>query len=262
VEKRSAETIAKRLEASGITVDPKKIETGIQTRVQRYVNLDHGYFYAMKGEVNAELVLDESEMFDVEKITWNEMFEEPKEIEQIPLDNLPVSAPEALIEPEEPAPPVYHSGYFASLVLSSQNHEISSAGSTGATGFAFQLGFKDKEKNRFYYEHEWISDGEDNDLIFKGIHVDWSIDLGRPIYPFFGVGYSIAYLKGSNYTYDGSAYHLRAGAGYELRDNMELDLTIRKSEVIWAIANGDTDIADLGISRNTLSYQLTWSYLF
>jgi hypothetical protein len=262
IETFSNDAIMKRLKESGIAIDPKKIETGVQTNIQTYVNVDQGYFYAMKSDVNAELVLDEQEMFDVEKITWNEMFAEPEEIPQIPLDNLPTPKPEEPILPEEPAPSVYHSGIFASLILSRQSHELSSSASTSAGAFGFQVGFKAKNKDRFYYEHEWISDDEDNTLTLKGVHADWAVDLERPFYPYYGVGYSIASLEGDNYTYDGSAYHLRLGAGYEARDDMEIDLSIRKSRIIWTIANGDTGISSLGISRDTTAYQLTVSYLF
>lgn len=262
VEAFSNAAIMKRVKESGIDIAPKKIEEGVQTNIQTYVNLDHGYFYAMKSEVNAKLVLDEQEMFDVEKITWNEMFEEPKEIAQIPLDNLPIPKPEAVIEPEEPAPSVYHSGMFVSAILSTQKHELSGSGSTSAKSFGFQAGYKAKNKDRFYYEHEWTMDDKDNTLTYKGVHADWSVDFGRPIYPYFGVGYSIASLEGKNYTYDGSAYHLRLGAGYEVRDDMEIDLSMRKTTVIWTIANGNTGIADLGLSRSIMSYQLSVSYLF
>ena len=262
IETFSNKAIMKRVKESGIAVDPKKIETGVQTNIQSYVNVDHGYFYAMKSDVNAELVLDEQEMFDVEKITWNEMFEEPQEIPQIPLDDLPTPQPEEPIAPEEPAPSVYHSGLFASVILSTQTHELSSGSTTSAKAFGFQAGYKEKNKNRYYYEHEWISDDKDNTLTLQGVHVDWSVDLERPFYPYYGVGYSIAALKGDNYTYDGSAYHLRVGAGYEMRDDMEVDFSMRKTRIIWTVANGNTGISSLGLSRDTTTYQITVSYLF
>lgn len=262
IETFSDEAIMKRVKESGIDVDPKKVEAGVQTNVQSYVNADHGYFYAMKSDVNAELVLDEQEMFDVEKITWNEMFDEPREIPQIPLDNLPTPKPEEPIAPEEPAPPVYHSGFFASAILNTQSHERSSSGSTSAKALGFQAGFKAKNKDRYYYEHEWIMDDDDNTLTLKGVHVDWAVNLERPFYPYYGVGYSIAELAGENYTYDGSAYHLRLGAGYEIRDDMEIDLGIRKSRIVWTVANGNTGISSLGLSRDITTYQITVSYLF
>lgn len=262
IETYSNDAIMKRVKESGIAIDPQKVEQGVQTNIQSYVNADHGYYYAMKSDVNAKLVLDEQEMFDVEKITWNELFEEPKEIPQIPLDNLPVPKPEEPIAPEEPAPPVYHSGVFVSVTLSTQSHEISSSGSTSAKAIGFQAGFKAKNKDRFYYEYERISDDDECTLTLHGVHADWAFDLERPVYPFYGVGYSAAALKSDHYTYDGSAYHLRVGAGYEMRDDLEVDLTIRKSRIIWTLANGNTGISSLGISRDTTSYQVTVSYLF
>ncbi len=261
VEKFSKEAILKRVKESGIEVAPDKVEAGVRYNVQSYANVDEGYFYALKSEVNGQLTLDERQMFPVTTITWNEQFEEPKEVAQIPLDNLTTPNPEGLIAPEEAAPSVYHSGFYVAADLTLQNHDLSGGGSEDAYGVALKAGFKEKDKTRYYLAYEWIDDGATT-ITLTGIQVDWAVNLEKAIYPFWGLGYSIAKLNGKGYDYEGAAYHARLGAGYEATDDLQVDLILEFERVNWMVANGNTNIYDLGIYRNIMRYGVSVSYLF
>ena len=261
VEKLSKEAIIKRVKESGIEVAPDKIEAGVQYSVQSYANVDEGYYYAIKGDVNGQLVLDERQMFPVATITWNEQFQEPEEVAQIPLDNLDTPQPEGVIDPEKVAPSVYHSGFYAALDLSLQKHALSGGGEESTYAWTLKGGFKEKDKTRYYLGYEYIDDG-DAVMTLTGIHADWAVNLEKAIYPFWGVGYSIARLDGDGYDYEGAAYHLRVGGGYEMSDELQIDLMIEYERINWMVANGDTNIYDLGIYRDVTRYAVSVSYLF
>ena len=261
VEKLSKEAIIKRVEESGIEVARDKIETGVQYNVKSYAGVDEGYYFAIKGDVNGQLTLDEREMFPVATITWNEQFQEPEEVAQIPLDNLDTPQPEGLIDPEKIAPSVYHSGFYVAADLSWQDQELSGGGEVSTYALSLKGGFKQKDKTRYYLGYEYADDG-DAPVTLMGVHVDWAFDMEKMIYPFWGVGYSYAKLEGDGYDYTGSAYHLRFGGGYEMSDELQIDMMIEYERLQWMVSNGDTNIYDLGIHRNVMRYAVSVSYLF
>lgn len=261
-EKESFKTMIKKAKDSNLGLDDKDIKIGVQTNILSYSNNNSGFFYEIKTDVNAELLMDEQELFRVTRIAWNEKFDEPEEVPQLLVDNLESPTPNLIDQKEQIADSVYHSGTFVSLGLSTQIHKLSSDEDKKASAFVMQFGYKSKTKNRAYYEYERAVDSDDAVVSLHGLHMDWSINLQRALYPYVGLGYSIARLDANGYNYDGSAYHARVGVGYEISDNAEIDFSYRKSMIYWTIANESVSIVDLGMSRESSSYIISVSYLF
>ena len=261
IEKNAKDEIVSRIKNSPIKIDKISIEDAIKTNILSYKDLDNGYFYMIGGRVNANLKVDETELFNIDKITWNEQFEEPEEMEEIPLivvkESLPIQEPKK----EEEVVSVYHSGKFVSFSYSTQSHSYSNGDKESVNGILLSGGFKYNDKDKVYFEIERAND-KDGVLNIMSLNYDIAMNLKQIIYPYFGVGYGIANYKASDYKYSGSVYHFRVGSGYEINDHLEFDVSYRYTILHWSVANNNKNIDSLDMGRNIGSFNFRMSYLF
>jgi len=262
VEKKSKTSVLEKIEKSDNSINKEKAKENILPLITEYKTLDSGYFYLIKAKVGTKINSDEHELMNIDRITWNEEFEEPTEIPMIAKDNIKKQTPQKTPLPENSAPSVYHSGFYISALISGGQFDDGSQNSGSENGFGFGFGYKDKAKNKLYFEYQVSKDEDKNDLSFMGVHADFAINLQKIIYPYFGVGFNTATLKGDGYKYSGYGIDLRLGMGYEISDVSEIDCSYSYNSIEWTVANGDKNIADLGVGRVVQTLIVTYSYFF